>query len=112
MVYNKERDAKRMALFPSLDYRGLYAVLVQLLEVTPLVQTGVDGKRCVRLRSFFPSFFRSLAARPRSARPLFTEFICPARPGIAPPRPSNKVAAGMRDRVSGECCQPALIVEY
>ena len=44
MVYNKERDAKRMALFPSLDYRGLYAVLVQLLEVTPLVQTGIDGK--------------------------------------------------------------------
>jgi len=43
MIYNKERDAKRMALFPSLDYRGLYAVLVQLLEVTPLIQSGTDG---------------------------------------------------------------------
>lgn len=43
MVYNRERDAKRMALFPSLDYRGLYNVLIQLLEVIPLIQTGVDG---------------------------------------------------------------------
>ena len=43
MVYNKERDTRRMALFPSLDYRGLYAVLVQLLQVTPLIQVGVEG---------------------------------------------------------------------
>ena len=43
MVYNKERDAKRMALYPSLDYRGLFAVLVQLLDVIPLVQTGIEG---------------------------------------------------------------------
>ncbi len=43
MVYNKERDSRRMTLFPSLDYRGLYTVLVQLLEVTPLIQAGVDG---------------------------------------------------------------------
>ncbi|XP_057379206.1 protein unc-79 homolog [Daphnia carinata] len=42
MIYNKERDSKRMALFPSLDYRGLYTVLIQLLEVIPLIQTGVD----------------------------------------------------------------------
>ena len=43
MIYKKERDSKRMALFPSLDYRGLYTVLIQLLEVAPLIQTGVDG---------------------------------------------------------------------
>lgn len=43
MVYIKEREAKRMALFPSLDYRGLYTVLVQLLEVAPLIQVGIDG---------------------------------------------------------------------
>lgn len=43
MVYNRERDAKRMALFPSLDYKGLYSVLIQLLEVIPLIQAGVDG---------------------------------------------------------------------
>jgi hypothetical protein len=43
MVYNRERDSKRMALFPSLDYKGLYTVLIQLLEVAPLIQNGVDG---------------------------------------------------------------------
>ena len=43
MVYQKERESKRMALYPSLDYKGLYTVLVQLLEVIPLIQTGVDG---------------------------------------------------------------------
>lgn len=43
MVYIKERDAKRMGLFPTLDYRGLYTVLVQLLEVAPLIQVGTDG---------------------------------------------------------------------
>lgn len=43
MVFIKERDAKRMALFPSLDYRGLYTVLIQLLEVAPLIQSGIDG---------------------------------------------------------------------
>lgn len=47
MVYKRERDAKRMALFPSLDYRGLYTVLVQLLEVTPLIQVGTDGTTLV-----------------------------------------------------------------
>ena len=45
IVYNNGRDARRMTLFPSLDYWGMCAVLVQLLEVTSLVQTGVDGKR-------------------------------------------------------------------
>lgn len=48
MVYIKERDAKRMALFPSLDYRGLYTVLIQLLEVAPLIQAGVDGTSRVK----------------------------------------------------------------
>ena len=43
MVYTRERDCKRMALFPSLDYKGLYNVLMQLMEVAPLIQTGVDG---------------------------------------------------------------------
>lgn len=43
MVYNRESNTKRMALFPSLDYKGLYTVLIQLLEVAPLIQTGVDG---------------------------------------------------------------------
>ena len=47
MIYNKERDAKRMALFPSLDYRGLYGVLVQLLEVTPLILTGTESNNFI-----------------------------------------------------------------
>ena len=47
MVYIKERDAKRMGLFPTLDYRGLYTVLVQLLEVAPLIQVGTDGNDSV-----------------------------------------------------------------
>lgn len=43
MVYNRESNSKRMALFPSLDYKGLHTVLIQLLEVAPLIQSGVDG---------------------------------------------------------------------
>ena len=43
MIYNKEKDIKRLTLFPSLDYKGLHTVLVQLVEVLPMIQTGIDG---------------------------------------------------------------------
>ena len=43
MVYSKEADAKRLSLFPSLDYKGLHTVIVQLIEVMTTIQTGIDG---------------------------------------------------------------------
>ena len=44
-----------MALYPSLDYRGLYSVLVQLLEVISQVQNGVDGNKSP-ISSLFPVY--------------------------------------------------------
>ena len=43
MIYNKEKDIKRLTLFPSLDYKGLHTVLVQLIEVISMIQTGIEG---------------------------------------------------------------------
>lgn len=43
LLKNPEMDAARMALFPNLDYKGLYNALVPLIEVAPLVQNGLEG---------------------------------------------------------------------
>lgn len=39
-----ERDHQRTSTFPSLDYTGLYNSLVQLLEILPQLQTGIQSK--------------------------------------------------------------------
>lgn len=44
MMYHREQDSSRLALFPSLDCKGLYQALTQLVDVIPLVQFGTHGK--------------------------------------------------------------------
>lgn len=110
MVYNKERDAKRMALFPSLDYRGLYAVLVQLLEVTPLVQAGVDGKL---IPSLFSPFVRSLARDEadtvvRSVRCLSGLFVCSDRFG-ADCESKSAAPTAFENVIEFLACQPVCV---
>lgn len=43
MVKCPESDVKRMALYPNLDYRGLYSAIVQLVDIVHLIQCGVQG---------------------------------------------------------------------
>lgn len=43
MMRTKEQDHVRLGLFPILDYKGLYHVVVQLVDVIPLIQQGVHG---------------------------------------------------------------------
>lgn len=40
LIRSKEKDEARIALFPSLDYIGLFNVLVNLYDVVPTIQTG------------------------------------------------------------------------
>ena len=40
MICSKEKDEARIALFPSLDYTGLYNVLCQLMDLLPHVQSA------------------------------------------------------------------------
>ncbi|RWS14223.1 protein unc-79-like protein [Dinothrombium tinctorium] len=42
VICSSEKDHWRCSNFPSLDYHGLYAVLVQLLEILPQVQGGLS----------------------------------------------------------------------
>ncbi|XP_052119474.1 protein unc-79 homolog isoform X4 [Frankliniella occidentalis] len=42
MVKVPESDAKRMALYPNLDYRGLYNAIVQLVDSASAIQYGVQ----------------------------------------------------------------------
>ena len=45
MLRRPDQDSTRLALYPSLDYTGLYRALVQLFDIVPLLQYGVHGKR-------------------------------------------------------------------
>jgi len=44
LIRSHDRDHTRTSLFPSLDYKNLYHVIVQLLEVLPQIQTGMQSK--------------------------------------------------------------------
>lgn len=44
LLKNSEMDSMRMGLFPSLDYKGLYNVLIPFIEVTHLIQYGLHCK--------------------------------------------------------------------
>ncbi|XP_008486384.1 protein unc-79 homolog, partial [Diaphorina citri] len=35
-----EKDSARMAMYASLDFKGLYTALVQLLDIAPIIQFG------------------------------------------------------------------------
>ena len=41
MMRCRERDAERLSLFPSLDYKGLYSTLLQFLDLVHLLQNGL-----------------------------------------------------------------------
>jgi protein unc-79 len=43
MLRNCEQDSARLALFPNLDYKGLYNAIVQLMDVAPLIQFGMHS---------------------------------------------------------------------
>lgn len=43
MLKSRDQDAARMQLFPNLDYQGLFAVVVQLIDVAPTIQFGIQG---------------------------------------------------------------------
>ena len=41
MMRCRERDSERLALFPSLDYKGLYSTLLQFLDLMHVFQNGL-----------------------------------------------------------------------
>ncbi len=41
MMRCREKDAERLSLFPSLDYKGLYATLLQFLDLVHLLPNGL-----------------------------------------------------------------------
>jgi len=44
MVRSVDEDSRRMALYPHLDYRGLYSELTHIIDIVPLIQYGLHGK--------------------------------------------------------------------
>lgn len=43
MTQYLEKDSARIALFPSMDYKGLFNVLVLLIDDALLIHTGLQG---------------------------------------------------------------------
>jgi len=43
MLKSRSEDAARLQLFPSLDYKELFNVVVQLIDVVPMIQFGIQG---------------------------------------------------------------------
>ncbi|XP_069685618.1 protein unc-79 homolog isoform X4 [Periplaneta americana] len=43
MLKMQEKDTVRLGLYPNLDYKGLYNAIVQLMDVVPLIQYGLNG---------------------------------------------------------------------
>ncbi len=41
MMKSRENDAERLALFPSLDYKGLYSTLLNFLDIVSLIPNGL-----------------------------------------------------------------------
>ncbi|ODN04336.1 Protein unc-79 [Orchesella cincta] len=44
MLKQRTEETVRMQLFPNLDYNALFNVVVQLIDVAPMVQLGVQGQ--------------------------------------------------------------------
>ncbi|XP_021924860.1 protein unc-79 homolog isoform X4 [Zootermopsis nevadensis] len=42
MLKSQEKDSVRLGLYPNLDYKGLYNAMVQLTDVVPLIQYGLN----------------------------------------------------------------------
>jgi hypothetical protein len=63
MMRSRESDSERLALFPSLDYKGLYSTLLQFLDMVNLLPSGLYdfGKAfLVTLCSLVPFLEREL----------------------------------------------------
>ncbi len=43
MLKSRSEDAARLQLFPNLNYKELFGVVVQLIDVAPVVQIGMQG---------------------------------------------------------------------
>ena len=41
IIRNRENDNERLALFPSLDYKGLYSTLLQFLDLIPAIPSSL-----------------------------------------------------------------------
>lgn len=44
MIRDADNDADRMALYPNLDYKGLFNAISQLVDSAPHLQYGIQGK--------------------------------------------------------------------
>lgn len=49
MILHPEMDATRLALYPTLDYIGLYSALESLLHSASSINTGLQGIHCYLL---------------------------------------------------------------
>ena len=43
VICSPEKDHSRISMFPLLDYKELYKVLIQLLELIPQLQSGIQS---------------------------------------------------------------------
>lgn len=57
MILHSEMDATRLALYPTLDYIGLYSALESLLHSASSINTGLQGKICIVISNCFTIFF-------------------------------------------------------
>lgn len=44
MLKYPEKDQARLALYPNLDYKGLYNAIIELVDVAPLLQYGLQSE--------------------------------------------------------------------
>ena len=42
MMRSRDNDQERLALFPSLDYKGLYSTLLQFLDLICVIPSGTS----------------------------------------------------------------------
>lgn len=49
MILHPEMDATRLALYPTLDYTGLYSALESLLHCASSISTGLQGNKLILL---------------------------------------------------------------
>ena len=40
----RQRDSLRLAVFPNLNYSGLYEAVMSIIDVVPMVQHGQHGR--------------------------------------------------------------------
>lgn len=43
MLLSQKKDADRLSLYPSLDYKQLYNAITQIVDVSSSLNTGLQG---------------------------------------------------------------------